>query len=77
MLRQVRALDVRHRDVLDAVDLADVVNADDVLVGDLAGEQQLALEPSLESSAGGRVRCASGRITLTATATSSSSSHAW
>ena len=42
--RQVVALDVRHRDVLDAVDLAEVVNADDVLVRDLAGEQQLVLE---------------------------------
>ena len=46
--RQVRAFDVRHRDVLDAVDLSEVVNADDVLVGDLAGEQELLLEPALD-----------------------------
>ena len=46
--RQVGALDERHRDVLDAVDLAEVVNADDVLVGDLTGEQQLALEAPLD-----------------------------
>ena len=46
--REIRSLDVRHRDVLDAVDLAEIVDADDVLVGDLAGEQQLALEALLE-----------------------------
>ena len=46
--RQIGAVDVRHRDVLDAVDLAEIVNADDVLVGDLAGEQQLALESSFD-----------------------------
>ena len=46
--REVVALDVRHRDVLDAVDLAEIVNADDVLVRDLAGEQQLALEAPLD-----------------------------
>ena len=46
--RQVRPVDVRHRDVLDALDLADVVDPDDVLVGDLTGEQQLPLEPALE-----------------------------
>ena len=43
--REVRAVDVRHRDVLDVADVAEVVNAHDVLVRDLAGEQQLALEP--------------------------------
>ena len=53
---KIRALDVRHRDVLDAVDLADVVDADDVPVRDLAGEQQLALEPPLDLLRGGRVR---------------------
>ena len=42
--REIVALHVRHRDVLDAVDLAEVVNADDVLVRDLAREQQLVLE---------------------------------
>ncbi len=54
--RQVGTLDVRHRDVLDAVDLAEVVNADDVPVSDLPGEQQLALEPLLDLPRGGRVR---------------------
>ena len=46
--RQVAALDVRHRDVLDAVDLAEVVNADDVLVRDLTREEQLLLEAPLD-----------------------------
>ena len=45
---EVRAVDVRHRDVLDAVDLAEIVNADDVLVRDLARQQQLALEAPLD-----------------------------
>ena len=74
---EIGAVDVRHRDVLDAVDLAEVVNADDVLVRDLAREQQLALEAPLDL--GGRRRIApstSGRITLIATATPSSASHA-
>ncbi len=53
--REVLALDKRHRDVLEAVDLADVVDADDVLVGDLAGEQQLLLEPLLEHPRRARV----------------------
>ena len=55
MRRQVRAVDVRHRDVLDAVDLAKVVNPDDVLVGDLAREQQLALEAALDIPRGDRI----------------------
>lgn len=42
---EVVALHVRHRDVFDAVDLAEVVNAHHVLVRDLAGEEQLVLEP--------------------------------
>ena len=42
--RQIVAFDVRHRDVLDAIDLAEVMNADDVLVRDLAPEEQLVLE---------------------------------
>ena len=45
--REIRAFEVRHRDVLDAVDLAEIVNADDVLVGHLAGEDQFLLEPAL------------------------------
>ena len=53
---EVGALDVRHRDVLDAVDLAEVVNADDVLVRDLAREQQLALEAALDFRRGRRIR---------------------
>ena len=52
---QVLALEERHRDVLEAVDLADVVDADDVLVRDLAGEQQLLLEPLLEHAGGQRI----------------------
>ena len=50
--REIVALDVRHRDVLGAVDLAEVVNADDVLVGDLTGQQQLALESPLDLRSG-------------------------
>ena len=75
--REVRSLHVRHRDVRDAVDLAEVVNADDVLVRDLAGEQELALEAALELAGRFRVLERSGRITLTATATSSAWSQAW
>ena len=54
--REVGAVDVRHRDVLDAVDLAEVVNADDVLVRDLAGQQQFALEAALDFGSDGRSR---------------------
>ena len=46
--REVGALDVRHRDVLDAADVAEIVNADDVPVRDLPREQQLALETALD-----------------------------
>ena len=52
---QIAAVDVRHRDVLDAVDLAEIVNANDVLVRDVPGEQQLALEAALEIARGGGV----------------------
>ena len=45
---EVGALDVRHRDVLDAADLTEIVNADDVPVRDLPREQQLALETPLD-----------------------------
>jgi len=55
-LRKGLAFDKRHRQVLDAVDLAEVVNADDVLVRDLAGQHQLALEARLELLRRGRVR---------------------
>ena len=44
---EIRSLEVRHRDVLDAVDLAEIVNSDDVLVGDLAGQDQFLFEPAL------------------------------
>ena len=46
--REILAFDVRHRDVLDAVDLSEVVNSDDVLVRDLPREEQLALESPLQ-----------------------------
>ena len=46
--REVHALTYRHRDVLDAVDVAEVVDAHDVAVRDLSREQQLALEPALD-----------------------------
>ena len=68
---------VRHRDVLDAVDFAEVVNADDVLVRDLPREQQLLLEAALDARRLRVGRCvASGRMTFSATTTSSSASHA-
>ena len=43
-LREVASLDVRHREVLDAVDFAEIVDAHDVLVRDLTREEQLTLE---------------------------------
>jgi hypothetical protein len=46
--RQIRALDVRHRDVLDAVEFSEIVDAHDVLVGDLPCEQQLLFETPLD-----------------------------
>ena len=50
--RQVRSLHVRHRDVRDAVDLAEIVDANHVLVRDLAREEKLALEAALEGLGG-------------------------
>ncbi len=50
--RQLLALDERHGDELDAVDLAEVVDAHDVLVRHLAREQQFLLEAALQH--GGR-----------------------
>ena len=47
-LGEVRAVDERHRDVLDAVDLAEIVNADDIDVRDLPRQHELALEATLE-----------------------------
>ena len=55
--REILAFDVRHRDVLDAVDLSEVVNSDDVLVRDLPGEEQLALESPLQVLGGGLIVC--------------------
>jgi len=43
-LVQVLALDEGHADELHTVDLAEVVDAQDVSVGNLAGEQQFLLE---------------------------------
>jgi len=51
-VREVGPFDVGHRDVLDAVQLAEIVDADDVLVRDLARKQQLALEASLDGARG-------------------------
>ncbi len=53
--REIRPLEIRHRDVLDAVDFPEVVNADDVLVGDLAREDQFLLEPPLHFARGSRI----------------------
>ncbi len=73
---EVFALEVGHRDVLDAVQLAEIVDADDVLVGDLPREQQLLLEAALERLAASGSAAASGRITFSATTTPSSWSQA-
>ena len=54
--RQQRlALDERHRQVPEAVDLADVVDADDIAMGDLPRELRLTLETTLEVVAGAGV----------------------
>ena len=45
---EIFAFDVRHRDVLDALYLAEVVNPHHVPVGDLACEQELLLEASFQ-----------------------------
>ncbi len=45
---QVLTLDEGHGDVLDALDFAEIVDPDHVLVGHLSGQQELALEPSVE-----------------------------
>ncbi len=49
---EVLAFDVRHRDVLDAVDLSQVVDADDVRMRHLPGEEQLTFEACFDR--GGR-----------------------
>ena len=52
--------DEGHRQVLDALDVADVVNADDVLVRDLPREHELALEAKFEIARRRRVRLRGG-----------------
>ena len=52
---EVVALDERHRDVLDALDLAEVVDAHDVLVRDLPRQQQFLLESPLDVARGRRI----------------------
>ena len=54
--RKVCTLDVRHRDVLDAVDLAEIMNADDVLVGHLTRQHQFALESAFDFGTRGGIR---------------------
>ena len=51
--RQIRAVHIRHRDVLDAVNLPEVVDADDVLVGDVARQEQFAFEAAFEIAGDG------------------------
>jgi len=63
------------RDTLDAVDVAQVVNPDDMLLGDLAREQELFLNRFWRS--GDEVPASPTRITFGATATPSAVSHAW
>ena len=74
---EVVALDVRHRDVLDAVDLAEIVNANDVLVRHLPRQHSSRLNRRSTSAALLGSAVTSGRMTLIATATPSSASQAW
>ncbi len=53
--REIGALDVRHRDVLDAVDLAEIMNAHDILVRDLSREQQFPFEAPLHFGRGFKI----------------------
>jgi len=52
-LVQVLALNVRHGNELHAVGFAQVVNAQNISVGNRAGEQQFVLEPQNDLSVGG------------------------
>ena len=52
---ELRPLDVLHRDVLDTVDFTEVVDAHDILVRDLARQNQLALESRLYCPGGCRI----------------------
>ena len=58
--RQVLAIEIRHRDVLDAADFAQIVDADDVPMGDLACEQQFLLESALDCLSRKRIVCSLG-----------------
>ena len=69
---QALALDQLHREELDAVGLAQVVDAHHVLVRDLAGEHQLLLE-ALDGELGAFAEL---RIVLSAITLSSSRSRA-
>ena len=57
---EIRALEERHRDVLDAVDFTEIVNADNVLVGHLASQDEFLLEPALHFPGRLRVACRFG-----------------
>ena len=48
--REIRALHVRHRDVLDAVDFPEIVNPHDMFVRHLTGKEQLVLEALFDLS---------------------------
>src|SRR3954462_14861013 len=54
-LREAFPFDERHRQILDVVDRTKVVNADDVLMRDRAGEDQFALEAPLDFACGNRI----------------------
>ena len=52
---KVGTLEIRHRDVLDAVDFAEVVDANDILMSNLSSEDELLLEPPLHFPRGQRI----------------------
>jgi hypothetical protein len=53
--RQLHAFDEGHRQEFDPLELSELVDPDDVLVGHLTGEQQFLLEAPLEVRGGERV----------------------
>ena len=61
----------------DAVDLAEVVNADDVLVRDLTCKEQFTFEAPFDVLRRIGIGRDLGRMTLTATETPNSASNAW
>jgi hypothetical protein len=75
--REVGPVHVGHGDVLEALDLPEVVDADDVLVRDQPGQEQLALEPALDLRRRRGSPMMSGRMSLIATSMPSSVSQAW